>query len=281
MLAESRTQNVKADRLEDVDCAMSSEQNLLTILVASCDTYSDLWGPFSRLFKKYWSECPYPVFMVTESPVGSKPELVFQKIIPCGKVGWGDRLSMALEHVETPYVMLLCDDYFLCDRVDSGQLAHYVHLAKKYNAGNLRLIPNPKHTRIFSTAENLGEYADHTAYCIATQAGIWDTLFLKRLAKGYNSIWEFERLGSFRPDLTQPLLGTLDIQFPFEDVVHKGKWEHFGIRLCQRNGIQIDWSRRQALSDIDYVREHLKGAILSMNPTLVVKIQNLLGLGKK
>jgi hypothetical protein len=260
---------------------MSFESNMLTILVTSCDKYSDLWAPFSQLFNKYWSDCPYPVYLITESPNETTPEFCFDKVIPCGKVGWGDRLSMALEQVETPYVMLLCDDYFLCDRVDSGLIAHYVNLAQKYNAGNLRLIPNPKHTRIFSSEANLGEYDKKTAYCIATQAGIWDTIFLTRLAKGYNSIWEFERLGSFRPDLTQPLLGTLDIQFPFEDVVHKGKWEHFGIRLCLRNGIQIDGSRRQALSDIDYVREHLKGAVLALNPTLVVKFQNLLGLGKK
>ena len=69
--------------------------------------------------------------------------------------------------------------------------------------------------------------------------------------------------------------------FPFEDAVHKGKWEEFGVRLCDRNGIEIDFSRRGKMSHLMAAKEHLKGAILDANPTLVVRLQNLFGMGKK
>ena len=62
--------------------------------------------------------------------------------------------------------------------------------------------------------------------------------------------------------------------FPFEDVVHKGRWEVHGVRLCDRNDIDIDYSRRKQMTDLMMAKEYLKGAILKINPTLVLRIQN-------
>lgn len=262
---------------------MTNTKNELSIIVASCDIYSDLWRPFSILFNKYWGDCPYELLLVTESEVPDKEQYVFDTVVACGKgMGWADRLAACLDRVKTPYVILLCDDYLLCDRVDTEKIEQLLELAKKYHAGNLRMIQSPEHSRVFSESEGLGEYEKGTAYCIATQAGIWDVSFLKPLARGYNSIWEFERLGSFKcVDSEQPILGTKWLTFPFEDAVHKGKWEEAGIRLCSRNGVAIDFSRRGKMSHLEVVKKNLKGAILFANPTLIVKIQNLLGLGQR
>jgi hypothetical protein len=256
---------------------MSTEVQVgrLTIIVTSCDKYADLWKPFATLFRKYWPDCPYGLKLVTESPA-REGDFVFDEVIPCGRIGWGDRLALALEQVKTPYVLMLCDDYLLCDRVENKKMEHFIDLAEKHKAGNLRLIQNPKHSGLFSDEERLGYYQPKTPYCIATQAGLWNTEFLKRLAKGYASIWEFERLGSLRDDLNQPIIGTHSMEFPFEDAVHKGKWEYAGVRLCERNGITPDFSRRKILMHWDYVREHLKGAILELSPMFILKIQNAL-----
>jgi len=245
----------------------------LTIIVTSCDKYADLWKPFSMLFKRYWPDCPYGLKLVTESPA-REGDFVFDEVISCGRIGWGDRLALALEQVKTPYVLLLCDDYLLCDRVENAKMEHFIDLAEKYAVGNLRMIQSPRHSGLFSAEGKLGYYKPKTPYCIATQAGLWNTEFLRRLAKGYDSIWAFERLGSFRDDLNLPIIGTQTMEFPFEDAVHKGKWENAGIRLCERNGIAPDSAWRKTLSNIDYVREHLKGAILEANPMLILKIQN-------
>ncbi len=262
---------------------MKPPQQKLSILVASCDKYADIWKPFSLLFKRYWADCPYEIVLITESEVPELGEYVFDRSVACGKgMGWADRLTHGLEQVHTPYVIMLCDDYFLCDRVDTTRMEHLLALAQKHQAGNLRMIQNPMHQRVFSEAEGLGEYDKGTAYCISTMAGIWDVCFLKKLAKGYKSIWEFERHGSFQcTHLPYPILGTREIAFPFEDAVHKGKWEEAGIRLCSRNGIEIDFKKRGQMTHLDIIWKNLLGAILQLNPTRIVKIQNALGLGKK
>lgn len=251
-----------------------------SIVIASCDRYADLWHPFAVLFKHYWSECPYETILVTESPV-QQPPLGYSKIVSAGKQGWGDRLAMTLADLSTPYTLLLCDDYFLCAPVDTAIIERYLSLAQEYDVGNLRLIPNPPPTTSFSDAERLGKYTPCTAYCIATQAGLWNTRFLQRIAQGYNSIWEFERRGSFRKDLSMPLLGTTEKVFPFIDAVHKGRWEEEALRLCRDHQISLDLGYRKGFSRWDRIREYLKGRILNLNPTLIVRIQNALNIGHK
>jgi len=34
-----------------------------SILIPSCDKYSDLWRPFFTLFWRHWPDCPFPVYL--------------------------------------------------------------------------------------------------------------------------------------------------------------------------------------------------------------------------
>ncbi len=38
----------------------------VTVLINSCDAYSDLWEPFFKLFSIYWPDCPYEIVLNTE-----------------------------------------------------------------------------------------------------------------------------------------------------------------------------------------------------------------------
>ena len=53
----------------------------LTILVTSCDKYSDLWIPFIKLFRKFWSDCPYKLVLISESIICKE----FDETILCDK----------------------------------------------------------------------------------------------------------------------------------------------------------------------------------------------------
>ena len=258
--------------------------NSLTVVATSCDKYLDLLEPFSLLFRRYWPDCPYEVVLGTESAIvpNAVPHSVFQRVIPCGKLPWGHLLAKTLDSVSTPYVLFLLDDYLLCDSVSTSTIEHTLALARKYTAGNLRLVPSPRPSRIFSETEKLGEYLPQTAYCVSTQTGIWDTQFLKALSSRFTSGWQFERKASFATELlTQPLLCATTTQFPYVDAIHKGKWERSAFQLCERNGIDVATFPRPVMNDWDYVKKHVKGTILNLNPTRVIQLQNLLKLGKQ
>lgn len=257
-----------------------------TLLVCSCDKYADLLDPFLSLFRKYWPDCPFELVLVTETEPVLAGGAAFDRVIACGPgMNWASRLVRALDQVETPYVLMLCDDYFLHRPVDTEGLLHRLGQAKAFGAANLRLIPNPKPgaANTVGKRDGLFEYRKNTAYCIATQAGFWERGFLKRLAEPVASIWEFERTGSFAvADDPRPLLVTPTQEFPFLDAVHKGYWEKFGVACLRENGISYDFSKRGLPPFKVRFIEGLKGLIFAIFPwTFIVRIQNLLHVGAK
>lgn len=252
----------------------------LTVLVASCDKYADLLAPFSALWRRFWPDCPFETVLVTETPPAGV--LCFDRVIACGPGGtWCSRLVRALDALATPYVLMLCDDYFLEAPVDTALILRRLGQAKARDAANLRLIPNP--TPRGAVRDGLMEYRKNTAYCIATQAGIWNRAFLRGLADGKASIWEFERYGSFEvADEPRPLLVTPAREFPFVDAVHKGHWEPFGVAVCRANGLAPDFTKRTLPPPAVRVKEALKAFVFAVFPvTWIVRVQNALGAGAK
>lgn len=259
---------------------MEGKNKQLSVVIASCDKHSDLWKPFSILWRKYWPDCPFEVICATESPVSpeSTNDLCFDRIIPCTKEqNWGKFISTALDKVRTPHIILLCDDYFLADTVDTALILSLLDSAQQNRIGYLPMIPSAPGRQPLEADSRLVVYPKGSAYCIALQAGIWDMRFLTFLAhKNFESIWAFERKGSFATSESDFIIaGTKLSSFPFEDVVHKGKWEPYGIRLCQRNRIEIDFSKRPPLSNWKLAIKYFRGAILNLSPNIVTKIQNL------
>jgi hypothetical protein len=257
-----------------------------TVIVCSCDKYADLLKPFSELWKKFWPDCPFPVLLVTESAPGEP--LCFARTIACGKGGnWCDRLVRALGEIDTPYVLMLCDDYYLEKPVDTKRMLRRLSQIKEFDAFNLRMIPNPRpgsdNATPFGNGTDLMRYKPMTAYCIATQSGFWNKEFLKKLATGKASIWEFERYGSFDPAIAEkPLLVTPTKEFPFLDAVHKGHWEKWGVDVCRKNGIDISKIRRTLPPFKARIVEGIKGAVFKIVPTtLLVRLQNRFSLGAK
>ena len=79
-----------------------------------------------------------------------------------------------------------------------------------------------------------------------------------------------------------PLLVTRTKEFPFVDAVHKGHWEKFGVEVCRANGVEIDFSARGLPPLSVRIVEGLKGLVFAIVPnTLIVRVQNALGLGAK
>lgn len=257
-----------------------------TVLVASCDRYADILVYFETLFARYWPACPFETVLVTETARGVDGSGVFAREVACGPGGnWAGRLVAALETVTTPYVLMLCDDYLLDRPVDTARLLVRLGQAKRYNAANLRLIPNPRPNgpRIDEADPPLASYRKNTAYSIATQSGFWARDFLLRLAREATSIWDFERLGSFScGDETRPLLVTPDKEFPFVDAVHKGCWEPFGVKTLEANGLKPDFAVRGLPGLKTRLVEGLKGFVFHLVPLdWLVRAQNALGLGAK
>ena len=259
----------------------------LTVLVTSCDAYHDVEAPFLRLFRRHWPDCPFELVLLTETglPVEGLPSGVmgFDRVVATGKgKSWCTMLAEALEKVDTPYVLMLMNDYLLSAPVDTGAFLARLGQAKAFDAANLRLNPNPPGRRRWRDTDLL-EYPKNVAYSVTCQTGIWNRGYLLGLARRNRSAWEFERYGSFMLEgETRPLLVTPTKEFPFVDAVHKGCWEKFGVEVCERNGIAVDFAARGLPPLSVRIVEGVKSLIFAIFPwTLIVRVQNLFGIGKK
>lgn len=101
-----------------------------TILVCSCDDYMDCWPPFFHLLKKYWPDCPYDIVLNTESEVFTIDGLhvVCHQFYNKGEnVPYGERLLRHLNAIDTPYIFILMDDFFLRKEVDTAKIQFCIH----------------------------------------------------------------------------------------------------------------------------------------------------------
>ncbi len=185
-------------------------------------------------------------------------------------------IMAGIECAGTEYIMLWMDDYLLCDYIQNEDIAYYVEKARKHHAANLRLAESPTiPSKVFEGDRELNCYTPGTAYSFSTQVGIWNVDFLKKNIKEDWSAWDFERKGSLEvKDYAYPLLAARNYTFPYEEGVRRGKWMDNGIRLCQRNNIRLDFKKRKPMSSFELAWIYLKGGILGLNPTFIVKVQN-------
>ena len=81
----------------------------MCILVVSCDKYADCWTPFSDCMRKFWPDCPYPVYLCTES---GEPEsgTVYRKVFHEQTQIWTARVRKACEEIKESHILIVLED---------------------------------------------------------------------------------------------------------------------------------------------------------------------------
>lgn len=258
----------------------------LTIMMTSCNAYRDILDIHDILFKKNWKDCPFEKILVVDKFEEGKGDCIWDEIVEAGEKAEGAngvlRLIKGLDQIKSTYVLLLQEDSLLYDCVDTKLILEILNLAKKYDAGNIRLVINPKTDVVFSKEEQLLEYPKGMAYRIAIQPGIWKTDFLRKLVAGYMSPADIERDGSFKScKYKEPVLCYSKCAYPYINAIQRGKWQSYAIDILSWNGISPNFEKHPVMSDKEKLVNDLKGYILAKNPELVTKIQNKIRIGKR
>lgn len=168
---------------------------LLEILVLSCDKYSDAWDDFFNLKERFWPNCPYQWHIVTETKDYQRDRV---DTILCGlDLNWAGRLRKAVQSVNSPYIGLFLEDYFIKAPIDNDKIASYVSLMQREKVSYLTLGNVFRHILSQPDLEHFSEHLvvipQHLKYGIDTSAAIWDKSFLlEKIGDGDYSAWQFE-----------------------------------------------------------------------------------------
>jgi hypothetical protein len=97
---------------------MSHPAPSCALVILSCDRYRDLWEPCLALYRRYWPDCPYPMFLVSET-VGIDDERVCSLRTGSG-LAWSDGVRIAIGALDHEQVLLVLEDFLLTGPVSTA-----------------------------------------------------------------------------------------------------------------------------------------------------------------
>lgn len=240
-----------------------------TILVNSCDSYSDAWYPFFALWKKYWPKCNYPIILNTESKSYLDEKLLiksFQLYSETEKIPYGKRLLEHLKRIESKYVLMMMDDFFLRDYVDEDKINKCIKWLEEnediavFSFANVKDKLNCKDPKYpgYEMRPQVGEYK------LNFQGAIWNREKLMKYVREHETPWEFETIGSMRTFNSKDWFYVIsdEKESPINYGkkpgltwgIVRGKWVVEDVKeLFEENGITIDYSIRGELQKEDLV----------------------------
>jgi hypothetical protein len=106
-------------------------RNDFAILIVSYDGAKELWQPFSQAWQKFWPDCKFKIVLINQNETLSFDNC-FSKVIsiPSEKTEAVYRIREALKQIDSKYVMVMCDDYFLCKEPDEKALVEILNIMK-------------------------------------------------------------------------------------------------------------------------------------------------------
>ena len=219
----------------------------LSILISSCDKFSDLWEENIKAYKKYWVNNPHKTYLVTDKHSTWDDEDV-NLIVANGQNDFPLRIKYALNSIKSKYILVTLDDYFLINSVSNEKIDYLLKRMESENIQYLSLY-NRRVTKEkkYKKLEELTPIDLSWKYAITLYPAIWETEFLRNAIKEDMSPWMFE------PSLTKTAIAlgancqaSLSGVYDILDVVRKGKVLHKADRYFRKNNIDI--GRRQRIS---------------------------------
>ncbi len=229
--------------------------NDVTLVVSSCDKYSDLWDPFFTLLKKYWDP-DMPIVLVTESRPYSFEGLDIRTLdlYQPGEIPpWSELQMKALEQIDTDFVLFMLDDFFLEAPVQQEKIAECAEWMKQdpsiacFNFTQVMPGQNlPCGYPGFELRPQRGEYR------LNCQTALWRRETLLHDMRPHENPWVFETLGSrrsfrykdqkFYSALPDNHTFTYDVQGG--GALNRGKWNERAAELIKREGLDVDIEKR-------------------------------------
>jgi hypothetical protein len=233
----------------------------IAVLVASCDAYADLWEPFFALFRRYWSDCPYPVYLGANFL--RPPDPGVRSLAVGEDIDWSSGFAEMLRRVDEPYVLVMLEDYLLSAPVDSGRIGRLIEYMKARGAACMRLMPVPGPPEATADFPDAGDLPKGAPYRLSLQAAVWRRDVLLGLLRPGESPWQLEVRGTLRADEgEEPFLSVVrDHASPlpyFCTAVVRGVWLRDAVALCRRERIAVDLAVRPRESRLAYARRKLK-----------------------
>ena len=232
------------------------ESEALTIVVNTCDDYSDVLEIFFKAFEKWWPNCPFPIVINTESNqyASSFPARVHTSLNNGSIDDWGARLLSTLSEIKSEFVLMVYDDFILEENVDSDQVDKALHLLESQDRAAVTYLINTSLPLMTSDSESVFvPLKDRIEYRLNSAPGIWRRKVLMEYTFPGDNPWAWEVFGTYRTWGDGLSYYSIDPSqrdiFPYNyskgGAIYRGKWVKQVVDKAIMNyPLSIDWSKR-------------------------------------
>lgn len=232
-----------------------------TLLVNSCDNYSDVWELFFKALKEQWPDCNMSIVLNTESKQYPNFEGISVVNFPSkkGKDCWGKRYKHILKVIKTPYIIPVLEDFVLQERFTGNELISKTieWMDKNPDIGVFYLHKHPYVDQNKTEYEGFGLMPQKSEYKLSTAFGIWRKEYLNKCIRGFETPWEWEMYVTRKAwKYKEKEYALLEDQkevfiFPYGGVIWRGLWHTDTVELAKKYGVNIDFSRRGMMDEDD------------------------------
>ena len=237
----------------------------ISVVVCGMDSRSRLWPAFKHGFDKYWPDCPWPKYFITnrlEGPSG------FTTIRTGVEVSWGDKTIVALSQIQSELILWMMEDFWLPGMVQNKALTDFYKIMMKHNnIDHIRLMPPCMSTEIITPEKELTGpsefdnrlwyFKDDAEYRASVTASFWRRDALLSYIKDYMDPWKFEQEASimsmFRKTLYLCIVDPFIFPIPHytnpyqqykNEMVSKGTWNvESAYEYIKKENLTMDFSR--------------------------------------
>jgi hypothetical protein len=244
------------------------------ILILSCDKYSDLWKPFFNLFWANWPDCPYKVYLGSNTIKYIDNRV--KTILSGDDKDWSSSYTAILKKIPENYLFVWVEDGFIISPIESKKFSEYFSFVQEIKAKHVQIKPLPKPDRLLN--EDFGVYEKGIPYRINV-VGFWQKKYLQQLLIPGENSWNFEIMGSYRSSFEDGFYCLNRRIFDYLHIVEKGEWISESLDYCQKKKIDLNFKKRKKITLDKIITSKIKSwyfdLIIKINWRYRIKIMNL------
>lgn len=165
----------------------------VALMITSCDAYKDCWKPMIYSLDKYWPDCEYPRYIVTNYEEDKRlPNTTFIKIGDDNR-SWCTLAKKGLMSINADFILFFQDDYWLSRTVNNEAFKRHLAYMEENTIDYLKITRDLLRDKFRIGNSMYCENPLDVRYSLNTAMAIWRVDTIKDLLIEGWSGWEFER----------------------------------------------------------------------------------------
>lgn len=229
-------------------------------MITSCDAYADCWKPMIFSLDKYWPDCEWPRYIVTNyKEDNSLPNTNFIKVGDDHR-SWCNLARMGMEAIDADYILFFQEDYWLAHPVNNEAIKAHVKYMDENHVDYLKITHDMVRDDLRIDASDYCLNPIDRRYAFNTAKAFWrKDVIINLLPQDWNG-WQFERqITQYFKDnnikinsqiLYSPLIpekGLVNIQ---GGAIVRGVWTHAAVDFLKENGMSDIIEKRKIMGPV-------------------------------